>query len=268
MMVVRCFAYGTGVAMGAGLLNPMSKMSKIAVIACGVLEPEVRHFTQGAAHVVATVFLPMGLHNTPALLQQKLQAVIDEAEANPVVEAIVLVYGLCGRGVENLRHARCPLVIARAHDCVTLFLGDKDHYARYQAANPGAYWYNPGWIRGKASPGPEREAHLRKEYAEKFGEDDVDYLLEMDRTALSHYTQAAYVGLDLGNPEQEVAYTKSCAACMGWGFDRIPGDPALLKALLAGDWDEKRFLIVPPHHVIRLTGDDDIIRAEPEDSAS
>ena len=51
---------------------------------------------------------------------------------------------------------------------------------------------------------------------------------------------------------------------MGWGFDKIPGDPALLKALLAGEWDEKRFLIVPPRHVIRLTGDESIMRAEPE----
>ena len=53
---------------------------------------------------------------------------------------------------------------------------------------------------------------------------------------------------------------------MGWGFDKIPGDPALLKALLAGEWDEKRFLIVPPRHVIRLTGDESIMRAEPEKS--
>lgn len=242
----------------------MAKTCNISVIACGVLEPEVRHFTREAAHIVETVFLPMGLHNTPHRLQRELQTVIDRAEANPAVEAIVLVYGLCGRGVENLRHRRCPLVIARAHDCVTLFLGDKDHYARYQAEHPGAYWYNPGWIRGKASPGPEREAHLRREYAEKFGEDDVEYLLEVDRTALAHYNRATYVGLDLGETEKEIGYTKTCAACMGWGFDRIPGDPALLKALLAGDWDEKRFLIVPPHHVIRLTGDENIMRAEPE----
>ncbi|MCF7688507.1 MAG: DUF1638 domain-containing protein [Cephaloticoccus sp.] len=242
----------------------MAKTSNLTVIACGVLEPEIRHFTQHATHIVETVFLPLGLHENPARLQMELQSVIDRAEANPVVETIVLVYGLCGRGVENLRHDRCPLVIARAHDCVTLFLGDKDRFARYQAENPGAYWYNPGWIRGKASPGPEREAHLRKEYAEKFGEDDVEYLLEVDRGSLSHYTRATYVGLGLGEPEKEVEYTKTCAACMGWGFDRIPGDPALLQALLTGDWDEKRFLIVPPHHVIRLTGDESIIRAEPE----
>ncbi len=244
----------------------MPKSSKIAVIACAVLEPEVRHFLSGADHVAEMTFMPMGLHENPSVLQRELQQAIDGAEANPAVETIVLVYGLCGRGVENLRHARCPLVIARAHDCVTLFLGDKDRYAQHQKEHPGTYWYNPGWIRGHASPGPEREAYLRNQYAEDYEEDDVEYLLEMDRSALAHYQEAAYVGLGLGNADAEVNYTKTCAACQGWGFRKVPGDPALLQALLSGDWDEQRFLIVPPNHVIELTGDDDIIRATPETS--
>ena len=246
----------------------MAKKSIIVVIACSVLEPEVRHLTAGATHILEMVFLPMGLHENPALLQQELQRAIDGAEARGECEAIVLVYGLCGRGVENLKHHRCPLVIARAHDCVTLFLGDKERYAAYQKDHPGSYWYNPGWIRGKASPGPEREEYLRKGYADKYDDDDVEYLLEMDRSALSHYDRAAYVGLGLGDPEKEVEYTQTCAACQGWGFDRIPGDPALLIALLNGEWDEKRFLVVPPRHVIRLTGDETIMRAEREDGES
>lgn len=243
----------------------MTKSSKIAIIACAVLEPEVRHFTATASHVAELVFLPMGLHENPPILQRELQRAVATAEANPVVETIVLVYGLCGRGVEDLRHDRCPLVIARAHDCMTLFLGDKDRYVQQQREQPGTYWYNPGWIRGKASPGPERETYLRNKYTKNYDEDDVDYLIEMDRSALAHYKEATYVGLGLGEPAREVDYTRTCAACQGWGFRQIPGDPALLRALLGGDWDPQRFLIVPPHCVIRMTGDDDIIRAERAD---
>lgn len=246
----------------------MSNLYNIAVIACGVIEPEVRHFANGCTHIRELDFLPQGLHEDPARMQRELQAAVSRAEANPAVEAVVLVYGLCSRGVENLRHDRCPLVITRAHDCVTLFLGDKDRYAAYQRENPGTYWYNPGWIRGRASPSPDREARLRREYAEKFGEDDVEYLLETDRAGLAHYNRAIYVGLDLGDPQKEADYTRSCADCLGWGFDQVPGNPALLQALLHGDWDEKRFLIVPPRHVIRLTADDTIIRAEPEPTSS
>lgn len=233
------------------------------VIACGVLEPEIRQFSENMDHVIGLVFLPIGLHETPALLQRELQRVIDEAEANPAVETIVMVYGLCGQGVENLRHSRCPLVIARAHDCVTLYLGDRSRYADMQREHPDNYWYHPGWIRDKASPGPDRAEHLRQQYAEKFDEEEVDYLLEMDRAALSHYSRATFVDLGVGDVKRDAAYTQTCAACQNWGFERVPGDPALLLALLSGDWDEERFLIVPPHHVIRTTGDDTIIRAEP-----
>ena len=245
----------------------MPNSSIIAVISCGVMEPEVRHFAAGRPQIRRLEFLPQGLHEDPGRMRVELQAAVDRAEADPAIEAIVLVYGLCSRGVENLRHDRCPLVIARAHDCVTLFLGDKDRYAAYQQAHPGTFWYQPGWIRGRATPGPEREARLRKEYAEKFGEDDVEYLLEMDRAGFAHYSRAVYVGLGLGQPEQDVAHTQACAACQGWSFEQVSGDPALLRALLEGDWDARRFLVVPPRHVIRLTADDDIIRAEPETSA-
>ena len=239
----------------------------LSVIACNVLEAEVRHWGAGLAHIGEFVFMPQGLHNEPVRLQRELQAAIDRAEANPAVDAIALVYGLCSRGVENLRHPRCPLVIARAHDCVTLFLGDKDRYANYLKAHPGTYWYSPGWIKSHAPPGPDRTAQLRRDYTEKFGADEADYLMEMEAQWIAHYNRAAYVGLGVGETEKDKAYTRRCAACLGWDYDEVRGDPTLLRALLAGEWDARRFLVVPPGHVIRLTADDDIIRAEPESAA-
>lgn len=240
----------------------------LAVIACSVLEDEVRHLAAGYRHIHRMVFLPQGLHNEPARLRRELQAAITAAEADPVVDAIALVYGLCSRGVENLRHERCPIVIARAHDCVTLFLGDKDRYADYLRKHPGTYWYSPGWIRSHAPPGPDRTARLRREYAEKFDADEVEYLMEMEAHWIANYNRAAYVGLGVGETARDKDYTRHCAACLGWDFDLVEGDPALLRALLAGEWDERRFLTVPPGHGILLTADDTIVRAVPQPSVS
>ncbi|MBI4623604.1 MAG: DUF1638 domain-containing protein, partial [Verrucomicrobia bacterium] len=197
----------------------------LSVIACNVLEAEVRHLAAGLPHIRELFFMPQGLHNEPARLQRELQAAIGRAEADPTVDAIALVYGLCSRGVENLRHARCPLVIARAHDCVTLFLGDKDRYAAYLQEHPGTYWYSPGWIKVHAPPGPDREARLRKEYTEKFGPDDTEYLMEIEQHWISNYNRAAYVGLGIGETEKDMAYTRHCAACLGWNYDQVQGDP-------------------------------------------
>ena len=242
----------------------MTPPPSLAVIACAVLEDETRHFAREMPHVREIVILPQGLHREPLGLQRELQTAIDRAEALPGIEAIALVYGLCSRGVENLRHGRCPLVIARAHDCVTLFLGSKERYAAYAREHPGTYWYTPGWIKTGTQPGPDRAANRREEYAAKFDADDVEYLVDMDRQGLAHYTQATYVDIGVGGTAQGMAYTRHCADCLGWSFDQVNGDPSLLRDLMACRWDEDRFLVVPPHHFIRLTVADHIIEAVPE----
>jgi hypothetical protein len=223
----------------------------------------VEHFARALPRVAKIVYLPQLLHNEPLRLRNELQTAIDSCEADALVDTIVLAYGLCSRGVEDLRHARCPIVIARAHDCVTLFLGSKERYADYVARHPGTYWYSPGWIRARAVPGPERDADRRQKYAEKFDPEDVEYLMEQERLWAANYDRAAYVGLGAGEKPEHIAYTQKCAACLGWKFDHVEGDAALMRDLFAGPWDEQRFLIVPPHHGIRLTADDTVIKTVP-----
>jgi hypothetical protein len=246
----------------------MSQTPSLAVIACAVLEDEVRHLIADLPHVCELIVLPQGLHNEPPRLQRELQAAVERAEARPEAEVIALVYGLCSRGVENLRHPRCPLVIARAHDCVTLFLGSKERYAAYLREHPGTYWYTPGWIKSSVPPGPDRTAFLRRDYAGKFDPEEVEYLMDMEQQGIANYDRAAYVDLGIGKTRHDEIYTRYCASCLGWTFDQVPGDVSLLRDLLAGSWDDNRFLIVPPSYLISLTADDTVIRAVPPPSPS
>jgi len=241
----------------------MTQPPFILAICCAVLEDEVRHFAAGLPQVRDIVILPQGLHNEPQRLRRELQAAVDGAEARPEITAIALAYGSCGRGVEGIRHDRCPLVIARAHDCVTLLLGDKDRYAAYLRDHPGTYWYSPGWIKCAVAPGPDRTETLRREYTAKFGPEEAAYLMEVEQQWMANYNRATYVGLGLGETDKDVAYTRHCADCLKWNFDRVRGDPALLTDLLAGRWDEGRFLVVPPGHAIQLTADNAVLRAVP-----
>lgn len=236
---------------------------RTAVITCSVLEGEVAHFAEGLQHIVRIDLMPQGLHNEPDRLRRDLQAAIDKVENETDAEAIVLGYGLCSRGTEGVRTARARLVIARAHDCITVLLGSRDRYSDYVRQAPGTYWYSPGWNKHHLPPGEERHRLLRDEYVEKYGEDNAEFLMETEQHWFSTYDRATYVDLGPGATEEDVAFTRQCANWLGWTFDRQRGDPALLKALLNCEWDDERFLVLEPGQTLRMTADERVVEAAP-----
>lgn len=236
---------------------------RVAVITCAVLEDEVRCFAARSPAVVHVEIIEQGLHNEPPRLRQRLQQAVDHVERSTDAEAIVLGYGLCSRGVEGVVTRRCRLVVARAHDCITLLLGSRRRYAEYVAAHPGTYWYSPGWNRHHTPPGPRRYEMLRDEYARKYGADNAEFLLETETHWMKTYNRATYVDLTVGATDADVQYTRDCAAWLGWSFDRVRGDPALLRALLSGRWNEDDFLVLEPGQSLRMTADDRVIEPAP-----
>jgi hypothetical protein len=234
---------------------------RLAVILCNVLELEIEAQAEGMAHIVHIEKLEQGLHNDPPKLRQGLQGAIDRAEAGTDAEAIALGYGLCSRGVEGIVARRCLLVLPRAHDCITLLLGCRERYAAYVARHPGTYWYSPGWNRRHVPPGPERYRLLREGYAAQFGEENADYLMEQEQAWFEHYDRAAYVDQGVGPIEPDLEFTRECAAWLGWSFDHQKGDPGLIRTLLAGEWDEERFLVLSPGQTPRMTADGRVVEA-------
>lgn len=231
-----------------------------AVIYCAVLEEEVRAFAASAPDIVRMEKLPQGLHNTPALLRSRLQALIDRIELeSPEVEAIVAVYGLCSRGTEGVKTARCRLVLPKAHDCITILLGSRQKYLDYLRRHPGTYWYSPGWIRHHLPPGETRYKTLLQHYIERYGEDNAEYLMDQEQHWFRTYDRAAYVDLGVTETSQDEALTRTCAHWLNWDFDRQHGDPALLKTLLTGPWEEDRYLVLQPGESLRFTMDEGVM---------
>ncbi|MCC5839690.1 MAG: DUF1638 domain-containing protein [Opitutales bacterium] len=239
------------------------EMTGHAVIACDVFAEELRLL--GGEHPPWRVLelLEMGLHDRPDELRREIQNTIHRLENDPCVGTVLLLYGLCGNGLVGVRPGRARLVLPRAHDCISILLGGCEQHSKVLAGEPGTYFYSPGWIREKRVPGPDREAHLRKHYGERFGDDPeiIEDLLEADREAFSHHNRAAYVDL-FPNDEAE-AYSRACAHCMGWRFERLRGDPALLRGLFAKEWDPARYLLVEPGQAITLAHDGTLVQARP-----
>ncbi|MFW6336401.1 MAG: DUF1638 domain-containing protein [Phycisphaeraceae bacterium] len=249
--------------------TPGKPPRRIAVLGCAVLETELEHFAeqlrdqQDVPEMIALTKLEQGLHNEPPRLRRELQAAIDRVEDESSPDAILLGYGLCSRGVDGLFARHATLVIPRAHDCITVLLGDRQRYADYVAKNPGTYWYSPGWNRHHTPPGKERYDKLYAKYVEDYGEDNAEFLMEQEQHWFTTYDRATYVHLTVGASDEDKRYTRKCADWLEWNYDEQAGDPQLLIDLLAGNWDAERFVVVPPGHRLKMTGDDDILASEP-----
>lgn len=232
----------------------------IAVLGCDVLADEVRALrTPGPGQLV---LLQQGLHNEPDTLRKTLQQTIDQLEHEHAPSVIALVYGLCSRGIEGISAKNATLVAPRAHDCITLLLGDRKRYADYVKASPGTYWYSIGWNRCHLPPGPQRHKALRDRYVEKFGQDDADYLMETEQQWFSTYNRATFVDLGLTESAADEQYTRECASWLGWTFERQQGDPELLRDLINGPWDSERFIIARPGETFHMTADEQVMRVQ------
>ena len=241
----------------------MNSSPRIGLIACRVFEDEIALHGGAAPQILETRYLEVGLHDHPDNLRKAVQAEIDAFDARDDIDAVVLAYALCGRGTAGLRAGRHRLVIPRGHDCMTVFMGAKEKFACQQAACPDSYYYTPGWMKANRCPGPGRLESLRAEFAEKFEPDDVEFLLESEKANWAQHGRAVY--LDLGTPgaDGKAAEAECAAKALGWKFERIPGDPTLLKDLLSGCWDAERFQIIEPGEILEHSPDEKIFRVKP-----
>lgn len=238
-------------------------MPRLALLACRVFEQEIALHARGAMHIAEVRFFEIGLHDRPDQLRVTLQENLDAVTARTDIEAVVLAYGLCGRGTAGLRPLRHKLVIPRAHDCITVFMGSKEAYAEHQRRCPTCYYYTPGWNRARRVPGPERLEAMRVELAAKFEPDDVEFLVETEREQLALHDTATYLELGTADAEVEAAYARKCADWLGWKFEHRHSDPTLLRDLLWGNWDAERFQIIEPGMQLGHAPDEAIMRAEP-----
>jgi Protein of unknown function (DUF1638) len=243
---------------------------RLYAIACDVLARPLYLCAARSPHVVDLRLFERGLHNEPADLRARLQLAIDEAPAS--AEAVVLGYGLCGGATAGLEARRVPLVVPRAHDCITLFLGARERYAQETAGGAGTYWYvadqlerNDGYraSAGGLAIGADSDAEIeatRAEYVAKYGEDNADYLMEVLGGWRVHYARAAFVSMGVGDEERPQAEARDEAERRGWAFERVEGSLLLVRRLLDGDWADD-MLVLQPGERVAMSYDEGVVKA-------
>jgi hypothetical protein len=239
---------------------------KIKALTCNALARPAYWCAAQSPHIVDLELLKFGLHNQPDDLRRLLQEKIDLSAG---YDAVALVYGLCGQSTAGLKAGEVPLVIPRAHDCITLFLGSRKRYNDQFMNYPGTYWYSQDYIeRAEAGnttlaigSGADGSGIQRtyEEYVEKYGADNADYLMEVMGAWQQHYKRAAFLDMGIGECDAVAATAQAEAARRGWAFERLAGDLVLIRKLLWGEWEAAEFLVLQPGQQIRMTYDEDVI---------
>ena len=233
---------------------------RLKCLACESLARAAYFCAAQSPHLVDVELLPFGLHATPAKLRRRLQERID-AISSADCGAIVLAFGLCGKATAGLAARAAPLVMPRAHDCVTLLLGGRERYQREFEAEPGTYWLTKDYIERGADTGMgiggDPQA-MRDECAAKYGKENADYVMEAMGAWQRQYRRAAFIDMGLGDSAAAETLARNEAARRGWAFENMRGDLGLLRRLLDGDWNED-FLIAQPGEEVAMTGDARIV---------
>lgn len=243
----------------------------LKVIACEVAFREICHCAARSTNLVDLEFVSQGYHDNPEAGLQRLQERIDQA-VEERFDAVLMGYGLCNNMLAGLQARRLPLVIPRAHDCITFFLGSKERYARHFADHPGTYYYTAGWLeyRQRGGERPERrqgaglgQERSYEEMVAEYGEENAQYLAEFMGNWTRHYTRGAFIGFDFtaGLPCQD--QVRGICRQHGWEYVEIPGALGLLQGWLDGRWPAEDFLVVEPGQQVQPSHDRLIVGIAP-----
>ena len=239
---------------------------RLKLIACEIIYRELCLCVANSPHIVDLQFLQKGLHDSPSHeMVAAIQKEITEAEKGPC-DAILLGYALCNNGTVGLCTHRVPLVIPKAHDCITFFFGSRQRYKDYFDNNPGTYFRTTGWSeRNFVKSGQSVMSRLGldktyEEYVKKYGEENARYIMETLGEWKKNYRKMTYIEMGLAT---DLGYDKKAEADgkeNGWAFEKIQGDWRLINAFLNGRWNDD-FLVLKPGQRIAATNDADVIGA-------
>ncbi|MCG3181294.1 MAG: hypothetical protein BIFFINMI_03674 [Phycisphaerae bacterium] len=245
---------------------------RIRAIVCEVLHREFCCCAARSRNVVDLEFLSQGLHDLGAArMQARIQERIDAADASRY-DAVVLGFALCNNGVVGLHSRSLPLIVPKAHDCITLFFGSHRRYMDYFNSHPGTYFMTTGWHErdhdnledfGGGVMGQLGISRTYQEYVEKYGEENAKYLMETLGDWRRNYRRMTHIEMGVADETPAREHARAEAARHGWEFEAVPGDLAMIQRLLDGPWDAGEFLRLEPGRSVRATGDDNVLGEEP-----
>lgn len=241
---------------------------RFKLISCEIFFREMSAVVARSPHFIDIEFLPKGLHDMgSSSMLARVQEAVDRVRD---YDAILLGYGLCNNGLAGLKARTIQVVLPRAHDCITLFMGSKEKYLEYFNSHPGVYFKTTGWIERGESNGELRQLSVPsqlginmpyEQLVEKYGEDNARYLFDT-LGYVKNYGQFTFIEMGVEPNGQFESHTRQQAEERGWKFEKLQGDLSMIQRLVEGVWDKKEFLVIPPGWHVVARYDEGIVTAE------
>lgn len=247
-------------------------MKRYKLIGCKIMEREIASVTYNCKNVIDVTLIRQKLHDRPEKLRDVIQNEIVQIDQNSHrysndtrindFDAILLGYGLCSNAVIGIHSEKYPIVIPRAHDCITLFMGSKDRYTDYYEKHMGTFYYTPGFLELGCLDDEDEWKRRYQMYLTRYkgNERKARRAVEIEKSFTANYEGVTYIKWDsLEFPEYE-AEVKQRAQNKSWKYEEFSGENTLLRKLVDGEWTEEDFLIVPPNCQAEPSYDQDIIK--------
>ena len=208
---------------------------KRILLACAMMEDEVRCAYDMYGNGMEVRWIDRGYHEDPNVLRDKLQEMIDAAEADGATE-ILLAIGLCGNGVVGLKAQHAVLAMPRFDDCVNIMLCVGERTCR-GLAKAGVMYLTRGWAHDATLITGQREL-----YARKYGERKADRLM---KAMFGAYKAVSLIDNGCYELDDVHEYARVCADALGVGMQTDPGSNDVMEKLLFGQWDDDILVCEP-----------------------
>ena len=206
-------------------------MKKLAIIACQALEPELEQIRDNDSEIEIT-YLEQHYHNTPNLLPQILQELVDKV--SHYAEKIVLGYGLCSNAISEIIAPHQGIIVPKCHDCIALFLGGHDIYKKEVRERPGTFYLTPGWVNANADP----LGFMEEKCVPRMGREAAAFGASL---ALEHYSYIAFINTSYKEISKVRERAKENALFFKKDYQEINGTLSYFKKIVHGPHDEEYF---------------------------
>ena len=245
----------------------------IKFICCDVFARIACDLVARSPHIVDVEFLPMMAHVEPDKLRQTIsERILDSVDGSARnYDALILGFGLCGNATIGLT-CPIPMVIPRAHDCCTVFMGSKSRFLEAFGDSLSARWCSTGyWERAFTrnsgypafdQPNNYKTSEQYMAFLEEYDEETAEYLWQTMHPSIEMKT-AFYIRQDGFEYSAAQDGFKSLMDRDGVELQTVDGSTSLLEALVFGEWDNERFLVVPPgKRIVGVYDMDSVVKAE------